>query len=249
MVHLVYIALLLLPRVTAGVFGEADYHDYDAYRRELARLIVHEGAEDPVRISMDVVGTSEGGEPLHLIKVRRMDTVASRRILFVFGAHPRELVVVEAVLFFLNDLKRSATSGCATFEGRRLLQLLEAFEVHLVPLLNPDGRRRLERNRDFCERGNGNDVDLNRNFDWEFGGAGSSGERHHEEFRGAHAFSEKEAQLIRHLVQQHAYIAAFDVHSGERQMFRSFVDSNAASRASKRNAKVSWSEFMLRAST
>ena len=38
-----------------------------------------------------------------------------------------------------------------------------------------------------------NGVDINRNFDWEYGGAGSSVDPASEEFRGPHPFSEPES--------------------------------------------------------
>jgi len=51
------------------------------------------------------------------------------------------------------------------------------FEVFLIPIVNPDGRGALERSGDYCWRGNGDRVDFARNFDWNFGGEGSSGAR------------------------------------------------------------------------
>ena len=42
----------------------------------------------------------------------------------------------------------------------------------------------------YCWRGTSTGVDLNRNFDWNFGGAhGSSRDPKDEEYRGAYAFS------------------------------------------------------------
>lgn len=48
---------------------------------------------------------------------------------------------------------------------------------------------RVEENTNYCWRGNARGVDLNRNYDWEFGGPGSSADPNDEEFRGEHAFS------------------------------------------------------------
>lgn len=47
-------------------------------------------------------------------------------------------------------------------------------DVYIVVLATPDGRGELESSRDSCLRTNGNHVDLNRNFPWNFGASGST---------------------------------------------------------------------------
>ena len=55
----------------------------------------------------------------------------------------------------------------------------------------------------YCWRGTKSGVDLNRNFDWNFGAShGSSRDPNDEEYRGAHAFSG-------------AFLCEFGYHVGE----------------------------------
>src|SRR5690606_2987818 len=80
----------------------------------------------------------------------------------------------------------------------QITALLDSVEVHLIPVVNPDGyefshdlSRYWRKNR----RNNGDGtfgVDLNRNWAYQFGGASSSGSGSSEEYRGTAAFSEPE---------------------------------------------------------
>ena len=49
--------------------------------------------------------------------------------------------------------------------------MLDHAEILAVPIANPDGRQALEETGDYCWRGNDRGVDVNRNSDWNFGGA------------------------------------------------------------------------------
>lgn len=100
-----------------------------------------------------------------------------------------------------------------------------------IGMLNPDGRIHLEQTGDYCWRNTGTSkittamtlsrsargVDLNRNFDWEFNGPGSSSKRGHEEYNGGFAFSEPETRLIRDLTARQSFDGFFSLHSGEQQ--------------------------------
>ncbi|MHA2494154.1 MAG: M14 family zinc carboxypeptidase, partial [Candidatus Hodarchaeales archaeon] len=59
-------------------------------------------------------------------------------------------------------------------------------------------------------------VDLNRNYDYEFIGSGSSAYPPDFEYRGEKAFSEPETQAIRDFVKQHDFNFAISLHSGVR---------------------------------
>ena len=53
------------------------------------------------------------------------------------------------------------------------------------------------------KKGNGNGVDLNRNYDYKFAldDIGSSSRQCDEDYRGAHAFSEPETQAVKYFVE------------------------------------------------
>ena len=96
------------------------------------------------------------------------------------------------------------------------------------------GKRVMEQTGDLCYRHNSNGVDLNRNADWEWGGAGSSGKKGDEEYRGESVWSESEARWFRDLVLSNGYLAYFSLHSGEQQLMSPFVDTKSRTDAKRR---------------
>jgi hypothetical protein len=163
-------------------------------------------------------------------------------VLITFGEHAREFITVESafdlIYYLLDSLLLCDTNNeenCQYPSVRLTKWIFQHIQLDLVPILNPDGRTRLEaiandptRKYDksrMCWRNNGQGVDLNRNADWEYGGEGSSARTNHEEYRGKHAFSEIETQYIRDLAANTEYIAYVSIHSGEKQFFTPFVDT------------------------
>jgi PKD repeat protein len=87
--------------------------------------------------------------------------------------------------------------------------LLDDHEIHLMLQANPDGRKRAETgllwrkntNNNFCPGTNLRGVDLNRNFEFQWGCCGgSSGNQCAETYRGVGAASEPETQAIQDYV-------------------------------------------------
>jgi hypothetical protein len=56
-------------------------------------------------------------------------------------------------------------------------------------------------------------VDLNRNYSYEWGGSGSSGNTYSETYRGPQPFSEPETKVIQNLASQHDFIASVSYHN------------------------------------
>src|SRR5262245_25584780 len=110
--------------------------------------------------------------------------------------HAREPVSMEMTLFFMDWLLTNyGTDPLATY-------LVDEREIYLVPIVNPDG---YEYNRQTNPQGGGlwrknrrNNgggsfgVDLNRNYSYQWGGNGSSGDSNSETYRGPSPFSEPE---------------------------------------------------------
>ena len=84
-----------------------------------------------------------------------------------------------------------------------ITELVDELEIFVIPVVNPDGyvytwgpQRLWRKNR----RDNGNGtfgVDLNRNWGYEWGGVGSSGDPGSGTYRGTAPFSEPETQVRR----------------------------------------------------
>lgn len=116
--------------------------------------------------------------------------------------HAREPMSGESLLQFANHLATNyGVDGDVT-------RIIETRNVLFIPCVNPDG---YEYNRQTNPNGGGLwrknrrggfGVDLNRNYDWEWGSQwnGSSGNQGSETYRGSAPFSEPETQAIRDLL-------------------------------------------------
>src|SRR5690606_15048392 len=109
----------------------------------------------------------------------------------VAGVHAREIANPELLMKFASDL----LSGFGT--DAEATMLLNTRELVLVPMVNPDGHVVVERGLNREPGGNamqrkstsagtpGLGVDLNRNFDFHWGGPGASANPRSETYRGA----------------------------------------------------------------
>jgi hypothetical protein len=98
-------------------------------------------------------------------------------------------------------------------------RLVNQSEIWIVPMVNPDGhqysvtsQRLWRKNR----RNNGDGtfgVDLNRNYSYQWGGPGSSGDTFSDIYRGTGPFSEPETQAVRDFLQQHRPSGLISYHS------------------------------------
>jgi len=116
--------------------------------------------------------------------------------------HSREPMAGESVLAFGDYL----ASNYGVDAG--VTRIVETRNTLLIPVVNPDG---YEYNRQTNPNGGGlwrknrrgsYGVDLNRNYDWEWGPQwnGSSGNQNSETYRGASPFSEPETAAIRDIL-------------------------------------------------
>lgn len=100
----------------------------------------------------------------------------------------------------------------------------DQIEFEFIPLLNPDGRALVEANGNYCWRGNAIGVDLNRNFDWDFGGAGSSQDG--EEKRGDYAMSEPESTFLAEVASR-GFDGFLSLHSGIEHIYIPYSDETS----------------------
>ena len=139
--------------------------------------------------NLEIVETNS----IHAVK---LGNYSSFNTFVVFGEHPRELITVEIALFLIQTLCELASIPS------NLLIVLNA---------NPSGRELAEQG-DYCRRTNNNNVDLNRNWDfnWEVTDCMSSKQI----CSGPFAFSEEETNEIKDLLLQFHPDLFISVHSG-----------------------------------
>ena len=145
------------------VLGRVDQiktkEDYRSFAQAVTDLETLVDAHSSIA-SMFSIGTSEEGRDIWAIKIS--DNVGSDEaepaILYDFSVHGDEQIGTELAFGFLEMLLTDY--GTDT----RITDLVDSYQIYLIPMINPDGYYHVR-------RGNGNYVDINRNFPfwWEGG--------------------------------------------------------------------------------
>jgi carboxypeptidase T len=140
------------------------------------------------------------GYDINVLKLTNQAVPGPKPVMFAMAAiHAREYATAELLTRFAEHLVENyGTDPDATW-------LLDHHEFHLVLQSNPDGRKHAEEGDLWRKNTDGNycgptsssrGADLNRNYPYRWGGAGSSGSACGETFRGPTPGSEPETQAI-----------------------------------------------------
>lgn len=148
------------------------------------------------------------------LKLGTGDTSKKPAVLFVGNHHAREIVTLEVVL-------RMAHLLCEQYgTDPEITSYVDTREIWLVPTANPDGHIRAEKGQMWRKNtdtsyggGNYGGVDLNRNYGYLWGGAGTSSNPSSDTFRGPKAFSEPETQAMRDLMLSRDFSFLLTFHS------------------------------------
>ncbi|MCW2955721.1 MAG: hypothetical protein JWO69_590 [Thermoleophilia bacterium] len=141
------------------------------------------------------------------------------KTLHVGGIHAREIANPELLMTFATQLLQG--------HGRdpEATMLLDSRETIIVPMLNPDGHAVVERG--FANEAGGNTMqrkntdagnpkrgtDLNRNYDYHWGGAGASSNPRSETYHGPAVASAAEIEAVQQFILDEKPDAVFDWHS------------------------------------
>lgn len=191
---------------TAGL-----YHTYSEVETELHAL----SQNHPEIASVTTIGQSVQQRELWAIKIS--DNVGQDEdepvVVFLGAHHAREWISVDVPFLIANYLIESYATDT------EIARLVDNAEIWIVPMVNPDGHqysvltdRLWRKNR----RNNGDGsygVDLNRNYSYQWGGPGSSGDTFSETYRGPSPFSEPESQAVRDFLQQVTPKALISYHN------------------------------------
>jgi len=197
--------------VQGGVNGE--FHSYHEVEQELLRL----EASYPALVSVVDIGDSLEGRNIYAVKLS--DNVIQdeneAEVVFMGCHHAREWISVDVPLRTARHLAAAYDSDAA------VRALLDASEIWIIPLVNPDGleysihvyRYWRKNRRDNLDGTFG--VDLNRNYgyQWGYDDVGSSGDSASAVYRGSAAFSEPESRVIRDFVTAHDFEALVSYHN------------------------------------
>lgn len=123
----------------------------------------------------------------------------------LFGEHARELITSELSLFLIQSLCRDNTY----YDRDTIDTILNENIIVIVPVANPKGRKAVEQG-DFCKRTNENDVDINRNWSYEW----QKSINDPEENPGDYPMSEWETKALDQLYDKFSFTTFMSVHSG-----------------------------------
>jgi hypothetical protein len=148
------------------------------------------------------------------------------------GIHAREIANPELLMTFAKQLLEGhGRDADATW-------MLDSRETVLVPMMNADGHAAVERGyagerggdlmqRKNTDGPNGDGVDLNRNFEFHWGGPGASSSPRSETYRGSSAGSEPETKAVEAYVHEHKPDFFIDWHSYSRLNMFPWGDTKA----------------------
>jgi carboxypeptidase T len=150
-------------------------------------------------------------------------------VLFVAGAHARELINPDLLVNFAYNLCTAYTNGTGltfgpkSYDAFTIKLIVEALDVFVFPLINPDGREYVQTVDAWWRKNRAPNpglpcpgVDINRNYDflWSSVIGNTSNYACSETFHGPAAFSEPETRNVRSLLDNFPNIECMiDIHS------------------------------------
>jgi len=149
---------------------------------------------------------------------------SNNKIWFNGGQHAREWIGPATVMYIVHHLLSEYG------KDERVTKIVDEVEFTIVPMVNPDGyeytwttnrlwRKNRKRNNDGSYG-----VDLNRNWDDHWGGAGSSSNPSSDTYHGTGPFSEPESKATSNYLSQlfPNVLAAIDFHSYSQLVLRPY---------------------------
>jgi carboxypeptidase T len=147
---------------------------------------------------------NQGGYDIRVLHVSNRSIPGPKPVLMIQGAiHAREYVTAETVTRFAEQLVQGYGNNAD------ITWMVDAHDIHLVLVANPDGRKVAEISTTRTQRKNRNPgfvcstdnvqtgIDLNRNYAFDFGGAGTTATICAQTTRGPNAFSESESSALK----------------------------------------------------
>ncbi|CAF4264666.1 unnamed protein product [Rotaria sp. Silwood2] len=142
------------------------------------------------------IGKTYENRDIWLIKLTANSGAAKKKGFMDFGIHAREWISPATGAYIINELlTKYATGGDAK-------TILDTWELHIVPVLNPDGyayshsKDRMWRKNRRPISGTCVGTDLNRNFGYKWNTGGSSSNGCQDTYHGGAPMSENEAKAL-----------------------------------------------------
>ncbi|XP_067293374.1 carboxypeptidase A2 [Pseudorasbora parva] len=191
-------------------FNFAAYHDLETIYSFMDTLV----ASHPNLISKVKIGSTYENRPMYALK---FSTGGEKRpaIWIDAGIHAREWVSHASAVWIADRIATDFKENRAPVPS-----ILSQMDIFLMIVANPDGyvfshltgrpfHRLWRKSRSVTSNPNCPGVDLNRNWDAEFGSPGASDDPCGEDYRGPSAHSEIEVQNIADFITNHGNFKSF----------------------------------------
>ncbi len=190
--------------------------------QEMLDVLDDMAAQFPQLISAKApIGTTGEGRSIHFVRISNAPNIDQDKPEVFYNAlhHAREPASLSQLIYFMWYLLENYDNDAYVH------YLVDNTEFYFVPCINPDGyvyNETIEPSGGGLWRKNRRDngdgsfgVDLNRNYDYEWGhdDQGSSGDPGSEVYRGDAPFSEPETQAIRDFCDAHDFRLALNNHT------------------------------------
>jgi murein tripeptide amidase MpaA len=196
------------------------YHSFDEMETELIQISLDHSSIT----KLESIGKTYEDRNIWAMKVSDNPDIEEDEPEIYFNAmhHAREWLTIEVALYILNYL----TDNYGT--NSTITNIVDTRQIWVVPCVNPDGRvydssaddPSSHRNQPYGWRKNRVDhgegsigVDLNRNYDFMWGGTGARENPGSNTYRGPAPASELETQAITNFVSSHDFVFAVSYHS------------------------------------
>lgn len=162
----------------------------------------------PALVDMFSIGTTGDGDK-ELLFVKISDNVnvdeSEPRLMLTSSMHGDEIAGYPMMLNLIDYILNAYTNTSHT-DHQRVKNLVEHAEIWINPSANPDGTYNNDATNTsvaFARRGNGNNVDLNRNYPDNLGGAHTDGEVY-----------QAETLAFMNMAQNNKFVIAANFHGG-----------------------------------
>ncbi|XP_070578066.1 carboxypeptidase B-like [Ptychodera flava] len=188
------------------------YHQFDTISKWMIRFA--RGNKNIVTLVN--VGKSYHGRRMTALKIGAASRTAKEGVWIQAGVHAREWIAPASVLYMANKLVQDFGSDSL------VTNLLVHFDWYVLPVLNPDGYvyswktdRLWRKTRSPIPDTVCIGVDGNRNYGFEWGGAGTSADPCDNEYVGPFPFSEPEIYSVANFLYRSStkFRAFLDIHS------------------------------------
>ena len=175
---------------------------------EFLEAVVADPAEPPI-LSMQIIGVADDSSDIWALRVSDNPELEEDEpaVLFIGNIHGNEPLGVRAVLGLLEVFTENYDSD------PEIAQIVDTFEIWIVPVLNPYGYERSERKNGPNVSPGCTGVDLNRNFDFFWSARGEPGVCSNT-YYGPGPASEPETQVIKDFVIEQRPFFGITFHEG-----------------------------------